>query len=183
MTATAKHVALLRGTNVGGANRLPMAGLAALFEEAGCSDVRTYIQSGNVVFAADAGVADGLGGRIAGAIAERYGLRVPVVLRTAGEMSEAARRNPFVEAGADEKALHVAFLADEPSPRAVASLDADRSPPDRFAVLGREVYLHLPNGVGRSKLTNAYLDARLGTVSTLRNWRTVLTLLGMATAR
>jgi uncharacterized protein (DUF1697 family) len=87
--------------------------------------------------------------------------------------------NPFLAAGAADETLHVLFLADPPSPRRVADLDPDRSPPDAFVVLGQEVYLRLPHGAARTKLTNAYFDARLATTSTGRNWRTVTKLLAL----
>jgi uncharacterized protein (DUF1697 family) len=177
----ATHLALLRGINVGGKNMLPMQDLIALFSQAGCRGVRTYIQSGNVLFGADPDLAAALPALIASRIAERFGYRVPVVLRTAAQLAEVVRANPFLEAGAAEDALHVLFLADQPSETAIAELDPDRSPPDAFAVRGREVYLHLPNGMGRTRLTSAYFDAKLSTVGTARNWRTVTTLLGMMT--
>lgn len=175
------HVALLRGVNVGGKHRLPMNDLAAIFTEAGCSGVATYIQSGNVVFRAPAARARALPGLVEAAIAERFGFRTPVVIRGAGEMARVARANPFLAAGADPGTLHVAFLAGRPSPARVAALDPGRSPPDAFVVRGLEVFLHLPNGAGRSKVTNAWLDSALATTSTIRNWRTVLALLEMAT--
>ncbi len=174
------YVALLRGINVGGKNKVPMADLTALFEEAGCAEVRTYIQSGNVLFRAPAKIASRLPGTISERIARRLDLRVPVVLRTAEELEEAARRNPFLAAGADPDTLHLMFLADLPRPAAVAGLDGRRSPPDAFAVVGREIYLRLPNGAARTKLTNAYFDAKLATTSTMRNWRTVLKLVDLA---
>jgi uncharacterized protein (DUF1697 family) len=174
------HVALLRGVNVGGANKLPMKGLAALFAAAGCSEVQTYIQSGNVVFRAADALARRIPALISAAIAESFRLEVPVVTRTAAELREVAEQNPFLRAGADPAALHVAFLAERPGAARVALLDPARSPPDQFAVRGREIYLHCPNGVGRSKLTNQYFDSRLATISTGRNWRTVLTLLALA---
>lgn len=176
---TETHIALLRGINVGGRNKLPMKDLAAIFDDLGCADVRTYIQSGNVVFTAPPDVAASIPDRAAAAISDRFGLTVPVVTRTASELAEAHRRNPFLAEGCAPKTLAVAFLANHPAPDRVAALDPDRSPPDRFAVIGREVYLHMPNGVARSKLTNAYLDARLATVSTARNLRTVGKLLEM----
>jgi uncharacterized protein (DUF1697 family) len=169
----------MRGINVGGANKLSMKALVEIFEEMGCSQVRTYIQSGNVVFRADDSIALGLDDRVAARIADRFQLRVPIVLRTVEELAAAVDNNPFVAEGVEEKALHLAFLAGIPSSDAIASLDPHRSPPDRFEVRGRDLYLHLPNGVARTKLTNAYIDSKLGTLSTLRNWRTVLTLLGM----
>jgi uncharacterized protein (DUF1697 family) len=173
------HLALLRGINLGNVNKLPMKDLKELFAEAGCENVRTYIQSGNVVFEATAAVAKDLPEQIAALIKERFGIHSPVIVRTAEEIAEVVASNPFLKAGAPEKELHVMFLADTPSASRIATLDPARSPGDEFAVHGQDVYLRLPNGVGRSKLTNAYVDAKLGTVSTVRNWRTVLTVLGM----
>ncbi|MCC6524897.1 MAG: DUF1697 domain-containing protein, partial [Polyangiaceae bacterium] len=174
-----EHVALLRGINVGGKNKLPMKELVPLFEQAGCRAVRTYIQSGNVVFRAARARAASVPEIVAEAIRARLGFRAPVVLRTADELGELARGNPFVRSGADVGALHVVFLAERPTASRVAALDPGRSPPDELVVRGREIYLLLPNGVARTKLTNAYFDATLATTSTVRNWRTVLALLEM----
>lgn len=175
----ATHVALLRGINVGGKNRMPMKGLAELFEDLGCQAVRTYIQSGNVVFEADVQAAASVRTEASKRIAERFGHQVPVVVRTAEELRTARDRNPFLSQAVDPKHLHVGFLADEPGMDAIASLDEARSDVDRFTVLGREVYLHVPGGMGRTKLTTDYFDRRLGTVMTVRNWRTINTLLEM----
>jgi len=170
------YVALLRGINVGGKNKLPMKDLAALFAAVGCADVQTYIQSGNVLFRTPKAPAT-LRAAIERAVMGRFGFRVPVVLRTAGELRDVANKNPFLAAGAGIETLHVSFLAELPAASRVAVLDPNRSSPDEFAVRGRDVYLHLPHGVAKTKLTNAYFDATLGTVSTVRNWRTVLALL------
>jgi uncharacterized protein (DUF1697 family) len=170
------HVALLRGINVGGKNRLPMAELVAMFERAGCSDVRTYIQSGNVVFSAPAPVAAQVGTKVSAAIEKQLGLRVPLVLRTAAELRAVAAKNPFLGAGEDTARLHVAFLSALPTAAAGAALDPKRSPPDRFALARRDLYLCCPNGMGRTRFTSDYLDRTLGTVSTVRNWNTVLAL-------
>lgn len=176
---SANCVALLRGINVGGKNRLPMKDLADIFARAGCAEVRTYIQSGNVIFnCADAAV-EKLPSLVSAAIAKRHGLMVPVVIRTAAEMSKVLRHNPFLAGGAPEVECHVMFLAKVPSRNDAAKLDPHRSSPDEFELRGREVYLRLPHGAGKSKLTNAYFDSRLGTVSTARNWRTVTTLFEM----
>lgn len=171
-----KHAALLRGINVGGRNMIPMKDLAALFADAGCRGVATYIQSGNVVFSAPAAVVKKLPDLIAAKIAERFGCAVPVVLRSHEELCAVVRGNPFRNAGEAEKLLHVAFLAHAPAADLIARLDPLRSPPDRFAVAGREVFLCLPNGMGNTRLTNAWLDSKLSTVSTARNWATVLKL-------
>jgi len=82
--------------------------------------------------------------------------------------------------GAETSALHLGFLADVPHASRVAALDPERSPPDRFHVRGREIYFHLPTGIGKRKLTSAYFDSKLATTLTVRNWRTVLTLLEMS---
>jgi uncharacterized protein (DUF1697 family) len=169
----AAYVALLRGINVGGKNKLPMKDLVEIFAESGCENPRSFIQSGNVVFEATPGVAAGVSGLIAARIADRFGYRTPVVLRTAEELAAVLAHNPFLAAGIAEEELHVYFLQDRPDPRRLEQLDPDRSPPDGFAVHGREVYLRLPNGMARTKLTNAYFDSKLATTSTARNWRTI----------
>jgi len=174
------HVALLRGINVAGKNKVPMKELAAILAGAGCRDVRTYIQSGNVVYRAPTALARRVPAAVSAALARRLGLTVPVVTRSAAELDAVARENPFLRAGADPATLHVAFLADHPSADRVAALDPKRSPPDTFEVRGREVYLCCPKGYGTTKLTNAWFDGKLQTTSTVRNWRTVLTLLEMA---
>lgn len=173
------YVALLRGINVGGKNKLPMAELVEICEGLGCSEVETYIQSGNVVFAAPAHVAKTLPTKIAAAIKKEKGLQVPVVMRSATQFRKAAAKHPLARRGLDEKALAVMFLADKPAAAQVSKLDANRSPGDSFKVVGAELYLCLPNGAARSKLTNAYFDSTLGTVSTARNWRTVQKLVEM----
>jgi uncharacterized protein (DUF1697 family) len=170
---SAIYLGLLRGINVGGKNKLPMKDLAQIFTAAGCVDVKTYIQSGNVIFQAGPDAAARLPVLVTAAIAERFGYAVPLVMRTAGEIARVLRDNPFVNAGASEDELYVLFLADVPERHRVEKLDPNRSPPDAFAVRGREVYLRLVNGAGTSKLTNAYFDSKLATVSTARNWRTV----------
>lgn len=176
------HVALLRGINVGGKNKLPMKDLRGLFEELGCTDVVTYIQSGNVVYAAPAALAKRIPEAAAEAIAGEFGLAVPVVTRSAAELHRVAERNPFLDSGADPATLHVAFLAGKPAARRMAALDPGRSPPDEYLVQGSEIYLRCPNGVARSKLTNAYFDTALATTSTARNWRTVLKLVELTSA-
>jgi uncharacterized protein (DUF1697 family) len=173
-------VALLRGINVGGKNLLPMKDLVRLFADAGCADVRTYIQSGNVLFQASPAKATRLPGVVAKGIADRFGYRTPVLLRTVEELGATIRNNPFLEAGAPESWLHVLFLASQADALCVAALDPDRSPPDAYAVRGREIYLQCPNGVGNTRLTNAWFDSKLATISTGRNWRTAIKLFELA---
>jgi uncharacterized protein (DUF1697 family) len=174
------HVALLRGINVGGKNLLPMKDLAALFDAAGASDVRTFIQSGNVVFRAPDALAHKLPALVGARIEKQFGFQPPIVIRSHSELQAITRQNPYLDAGADFDRLLVMFLAEKPTAKAIASLDPARSPPDRFAVVGRDIFLHLPGGVAKTKLTNAWFDSKLSTVSTGRNWRTVLKLLELS---
>src|SRR5690242_4828005 len=124
----ATFVALLRGINVGGNNKLPMRELAALFADAGAREVATYIQSGNVVFDAPAQADRRIAAAVGKAIAARFGLTVPVVTRSAAELAAVIGKNPFLAAGKPEKALHVMFLADAPSRAQLGALDPARSP-------------------------------------------------------
>ncbi len=174
------YIALLRGINLGGKNKLPMKDLKEMFTAAGCRNAVNYIQSGNVVFQAERGAVKKLGGIVSSEIEKRFGHKPPMVFRTAEQMNEAIRTNPFIAEGISEDALHLMFLDGVPDAAAVKALDPDRSPPDRYRVRGQEIYLHLPNGGARSKLTNAYFDSKLRTMSTVRNWRTVRKLAEMA---
>lgn len=172
--ADERHVALLRGINLGGRHSLPMAELRAMFAANGAADVATYIQSGNVAFRAS-GIrrAREIGEAVAAAIAAERGFAAPVVVRSAGEIEGVVRGNPFIAARVDAAELHVAFLSARPTADRVKRLDPARSPHDALVAAGSEIYLRLTKGVSGSKLTNDYLDRTLGVVSTSRNWRTV----------
>lgn len=182
MASSNVHVALLRGINVGGRNKLRMHDLRALFEELGCGDVASYIQSGNVVFTLAAAKAKTLAGRVSERIREDFDLKVPVVLRKAAQVRAAFDADPFLARGSDENHLHISFLADRPTAARARALDPDRSPPDRFELVGRELYLCCPNGLARTKLTSDWIDRGLATVSTTRNRRTVAAILELADA-
>lgn len=151
-----------------------------MFADAGCEDVRTNIQSGNVAFRAGPALLAEIPSMISGAIQDRFRYSVPVVIRTGADLREIVRANPFAQSGSEANTLRVFFLADLSDSSPVDALDPNRSPGDEFAVLGREVFLHCPNGVVRSKLTNSYFDSSLATTSTARNWRTVNKLLELA---
>ena len=181
MDSTGTRIALLRGINVGGKNKLPMKELAAMFADAGCTDVRTYIQSGNVLFRRNPALGQDVSSLISESIMNQFRYRVSVLTRTAAELREVVEANPFLQAGAEADKLHVIFLAEAPDDSQVHSLAPDYSPGDQFAVLGREIYLYCPNGFASTKLTNTYFETRLSTTCTTRNWRTVLKLLDMTT--
>lgn len=148
-----------------------MKELAAIFAGFGAQEVRTYLQSGNVVFTAEN--PEALVAAVTKQIAATYGYPGRIVLRSGEELRRAYEANPFARAGASAETMQVYFLADWPETAAWKGLDPERSTGDRFAVVGREVYLDVPQGMARTKLTNAYFDARLKTVSTARNWNTV----------
>lgn len=169
----AKYLALFRGVNVGGNNKLPMKEVPAIFTECGCRDVRTYIQSGNVVFNAPAKVAAQVPSAIMRKVRDRFGFESRIIMRTLEELGAVLLANPFLDKGAAENRLLVSFLADLPDPAGVQQLDPNRSPGDSFAVVGREIYFHYSEGMARTKLTSQYFDSRLKTVGTARNWRTV----------
>jgi uncharacterized protein (DUF1697 family) len=170
-------IALLRGINVGGKNMIPMPELKSLFTSMDFEDVSTYLQSGNVVFSSSTGDAQALAVAIEERIDEAFGLGTTVLLRTPAELAAIADSNPYLGREADLSKLHVVFLSRPPKADAAAKLDPARSPPDEFAVRGREIYLHLPNGAGRSRLTMDYFEKRLGVRATARNWKTVTKLL------
>jgi uncharacterized protein (DUF1697 family) len=172
-------VALLRGINVGGKNKVPMADLKSLFTSLGYEDVVTYIQSGNVVFRSPAG-ARKIAADIEKRIAKVFEIPVTVLVRNSAELEAIAKRNPFLKRGSDPSKLHVVLLDRSPKKSAVAELDPERSPPDEFSVHGREIYLLLPNGAGRSKLTIDYFERRLGVRATARNWKTLTKLLELS---
>ena len=183
MSSPKTFLALLRGVNLAGRNRVSMPELRSALESLGLEDVVTYIQSGNVVFrSGSAGGRQKLPAAIEGAIAERFGIDVIVMLRTPAELAKVAAGNPFLHGGADPARLHVVFLSGKPAANAAAQLDPERSPPDEFRLEGREVYLHLPNGYGRSKLTVDYFERALGVAGTARNWRTVTKLVALTEA-
>jgi uncharacterized protein (DUF1697 family) len=166
-------VALLRGINVGGKTMIKMPELRSLLAEAGLEDVRTYVQSGNVVFKSSSRGAEALATDIEERIAEAFGVDTTVLIRTPAELKQIEASNPFQRRETDLTKLHVVFLGDRPAAGAVSELDPTRSPPDEFSVRGREIYLHLPNGAGRSKLTIDYFEKRLGVRATARNWKTL----------
>ena len=166
------YVALLRGVNVGG-RKLPMKTLAATLTGLGLDDVVTYIQSGNAVFRAPAGARAKLTAEVEAAVSKAAGYEVTVLLRTPAELAKVVEGNPYLDAKAETSKLYVVFLASKPAKAVAAKLDPDRSPPDEFALEGSEIYLHLPNGSGRSKLGGDYFERTLRIRATARNWRTV----------
>ena len=166
------YIALFRGINVGGSNVLPMKDLVAQLENLGSQNVKTYIQSGNAVFQNEEEDASLLSNKIRAAIKKSHGFEPHVLLLMPGEIDRVVASNPFPEAEAEPKTLHVYFLASMPrnlDPSALESIKGDR---ERFALKNGVFYLHAPEGIGRSKLA-ANAEKLLGVAITGRNWRTV----------
>jgi uncharacterized protein (DUF1697 family) len=156
-----------------------MADLRRLLTQAGAVDVSTYIQSGNAVFNHPAGAADVVSA-LEPLLQEAAGFAVPVMLRTPAELRSLVEGNPFAARGAEATKVHVLFLKEAPPVGAIDSLDPLRYEPEAFVLQGRDVYLHLPQGMGRAKLTPALLEKVLGVAGTARNWKTVTKLLELA---
>lgn len=169
------RIALLRGVNVGGNNRLPMKMLVSILESLGCGNVRTYIQSGNAVYEG-AAIANDISARIK----ETAGFRPHVFVMTATALKKAADQCPFgKEAAASPKHVHLFFLDGVPSAAGVAELGALKSPREDFAVMAKTLYLHTPEGLAGSKIAEK-IDRVLGVTTTARNWNTVEALIALA---
>ena len=167
------YLALLRGINVGGNTRIAMADLRRLFADLGYADVQTHIQSGNVIFGTSEVEPVRIREAIEQGIAQELGLTVTVLLRTRDDLARIVANNPFEGRDLDPTRLVVAFLASTPDPEKAAAFTWAPGETGEFSIAGREVYLYYPNGQGRSKLNNSYLERRLGTAATARNWRVV----------
>ncbi|KEF03374.1 MULTISPECIES: DUF1697 domain-containing protein [Streptomyces] len=178
-----RQIALLRGINVGGHNKFPMARQRELFAALGHRDMTVLLQTGNIVFADPGTPPAETARRIEARIADELGFPVPVVVRTRDELAAAVAANPFPQAEAEPKTLHVTFLSDAPAdPSPLKQLGSGAYAPDQLRLIGRELYMWCPNGVGRSKLADAVSRARLGVTATARNWNTVTKLLALADA-
>ena len=174
-----RWIALLRGVNVGGGNKIAMAALKSSCEACGFERVTTYIQSGNLVFDAS-GDEVSVAGALREVLVEGHGLKVPVVVRSAKEMDRLVDRHPGLKAGVEPKFLHIVFLDKKVAKADVGRVDAARFEPDTFDVDGREIYVTYPNGSGRSKLTIEVFEKAFGVTATARNVNTVHKLVDLA---
>jgi uncharacterized protein (DUF1697 family) len=174
-----RQIVLLRGVNIGARNRIAMAQLRELLTDAGFGDVRTYVQSGNVVLSSEASP-ERLARKCERLIAEHLGLEVEIVARTRDELAEVVRFNPLGKVAVNPKLYQVSFLAAEPDSGIAGKLAAARVEPEQFVVHRREIYAWHPDGVGRSKLWAALAGRGLGVTATARNWTTVTKLLAIA---
>lgn len=178
----ARVIALLRGINVGGHKKVPMAQLREVLGGLGYEDVKTYVNSGNAVFTAPAAPAGRFEGDIEAALREALGFEVPVVVRTRDELAAIAADNPLAGV-ADNPAKHLVLFTREPiDPAALADLDPADYAPEEFHLRGRELHLWSPEGINQSEIVKTMTAKRLGVTATGRNWRTVEKLLALADA-
>lgn len=171
-------VVLLRGVNVGGRGKLAMADLRRIAEGCGYDQVRTYIQSGNLVCSTAETSSLAVAATLRQALAEQTEVRPDVVVRTHAELARAVDDNPYLRRGEDPTHLHVSFVGGT-EPASLGSLDVAPYAPEEATAIGQQLYLFLPNGLGRSKLATD-LSRQKGPSVTTRNWRTTTKLLEMA---
>jgi uncharacterized protein (DUF1697 family) len=174
-----RQIVLLRGVNLGARNRLAMAPLREMLSSAGYDDVRSYLQSGNIVLSSDA-APGALAHDCEQQIARAFGLQIDVIVRTCEELAAVVERDPLGDIAADPKLYQVSFLAAELGAESSRALAALALAPERLVVIGRELYAWHPNGVAGSPLARKLSARGLGVRATARNWTTVTKLLALA---
>ena len=165
------YISMLRGINVGRNKKIKMKELKVLYESLNFKNVKTYIQSGNVVFKFEDLPPSKLREKIENKIKEVFGFDVMVFIRTKNEFRNIINDNPFSKE--DPKQLHVTFLSDTPFEMPFKEIDLKKDEAEKFSIIAKEVYLFLPNGYGRTKLSTGFFQKKLKVSATNRNWRTV----------
>ena len=175
----AQHIVLLRGINIGSRNRIAMPALRAALADAGFDDVRSYVQSGNIVLASSA-KADAVAARVQRLIAKEFGLDIAVVVRTRAQLAKVVELNPLGKVAKNHKRYQVSFLDARPTRDVIERVEAAAVDDERVVAHGCEIYAWHPQGVARSKLWALLAGKQLGTTATARNWTTVTKLLDLA---
>jgi uncharacterized protein (DUF1697 family) len=172
------YIALLRGINVSGQKMIKMEELKRVLGTLNFSNIRTYIQSGNIIFETDIKDSTFLEKQIFEIIFKNFGFPVQVVIRNRQELVEVYKNNPFLRNRNEPvEKLHVTFLGEKPDPVHLKKIEGSSFLPDEFVLSGSEIYLFCPNGYGRTKLTNQFFESKLKVTATTRNWKTVETML------
>ena len=173
-----KYISILRGINVAGNRKILMADLKNLYLKLGFSNVITFIQSGNVIFDSGEGLPnDDTGQKIEQAIRETFKFDVPVIVRTTAEWAVSIASNPFwKEKDEDINRLHLTFLKELPVAEKLEKLKTIEFLPDKYQIIGQDVFIYCSGGYSDSKLTNQYFESKLGVSATTRNWKTVMKL-------
>jgi uncharacterized protein (DUF1697 family) len=176
------YISFLRGINMTGHNSVKMTDLAALYVSLRLNECETYIQSGNVIFRSAGDLSlPALSLKIERAIQERFNYIIPVMIRRIRELTDLFSSNPFLEEkNFDPSKMAVIFLHDEPSDDQIRKVSDIDYPPDKFKIIGREIFIFCPNGFGRTKLYTNFFEKKMGVIGTARNWKTITTILGIA---
>ncbi|MCX6219989.1 MAG: DUF1697 domain-containing protein [Bacteroidia bacterium] len=175
------YISILRGINVGGNRIIKMDHLRQMYTDLGFAGSQTYIQSGNVVFMYQKTNPKELESRITQKILEKFNMEVPVIVKEENELRTIAANNPFILEMPKETAyFHVTFLSENPDPDKFDKIKNVNFQPVAFRLLGSAIYLYCPAGYSKSKLTNGFLENKLGIKATTRNWRTLTELVQMA---
>lgn len=178
------YISLLRGINVGGHAKIKMKGLAELYESLGFKNVRTYVQSGNVVFESNGNNINQIIKKIETGIQKKFDLSVKVTIRTQEEIKRIIKNNPFLKRKTIEiERLHVIFLSEKPDPALIKNLKVNKKESEEFIICGSEIYLYFPEGMGTAKLQPGILEKKLNVAATARNWNTVNALAVMANSK
>jgi uncharacterized protein (DUF1697 family) len=176
-----RYIALLRGINIGNKNRIKMVDLRNIFESMGFKDVKTYLQSGNVIFSHDSVEMAEIERYIERKVNQTFEFTVNVIIRTDNEFENIINKNPFIkDPDIEFDKLHVTFLKEAFNKEAILDLNLNKEENEKFEIDGSEIYLYLPNGYARTKLTNNTFEKKLKTIATTRNWKTVNKLLGLS---
>ena len=174
-------ISILRGINVTGQRLVKMDALKQIYTDLGFHEVRTYVQSGNVIFMAEETGSGKLEQRISERIQQEFGYRVPVIVLNGKKLGRIIEKNPFTgDRGKDPKFMHVTFLVSPPVSPDYGSIESKKSGGEEIRFTDEAVYLYCPNGYGKSKLSNNLLESRLGVTATTRNWKTTNQLMALA---
>ena len=176
------YISFLRGVNMTGHNSIKMTDLSVLLIKMGLKDAETYIQSGNVIFSEVGNIPpSALSINMEQAIVERFSYVIPVMIRTKEELAGLYASNPFLEEPDFNPArMAVIFLHDEPSDNQIKKVADINYPPDKFKIIGKEIFIYCPNGFGRTKLYTNFFEKKMGVTGTARNWKTITTILRIA---
>lgn len=175
------YISFLRGVNMTGHNSIKMTDLTSLYINLGFKDAKTFIQSGNVIFSINADKTESsISASIEKEILEKFSYTVPVMIRTNRELSDLFSVNPFLdEIEFDPAKLAVIFLHEKPSADQIKKVKDVDYPPDKFKIIGREIFIYCPNGFGRTKIYTNFFEKKMGVLGTARNWKTITTILSL----
>jgi len=177
-----RYIAILRGINVGANRKVLMADLKILLTKLGLENIQTYIQSGNLIFdLANPESIPTLEERLHLAISDTFDFDIPVIVRTSEEMEQSIAINPFLKQNdADIEKLHLTFLKETPTAELIEKMKGFDFSPDRYEIIGNNVFVYCENGYGRTKITNDFFEKKLKISATTRNWKTVMKLLELS---